>query len=337
MANNYDSEALTEMCNSIDLLEYASQTMEFKPHGNDSFAAHCLLHEDKTPSLFITPSRNLFYCQSCHVGGNLLNWLMTFEHLSFNDAVDKVGQLAGVDIAHLKQCDALKFYKKLARLQHGCESKEHQRIILDESELDNFSTELPQEWIDEGISPEVMKVFNIRIDNKVNRIIYPVYDNQFRLIGFKGRTRFENYKAMGIQKYMNYAKIGSTDFFEGMKEQYERIAELKKVIIFEGLKSVMKAYGWGYDYCLAAETSYLNDEQVKILIQMGIKDVTIAFDSDVPMQKIRECTEMLRRFANVFVIQDRRFIKDRLLGEKESPVDRGREVFETLLSERRKI
>ena len=182
-----------------------------------------------------------------------------------------------------------------------------------------------------------MKIFNIRIDNEANRIIYPVYDKEFRLIGFKGRTRYENYKAIGIQKYMNYTKIGTTDFFVGMKEQYEKINQLKKVIIFEGIKSVMKAYDWGYDYTLAAETSCLNDEQIKILIQMGIKDITIAFDSDVDIKKIRESTTMLRKFANVFILRDRRFIRDRLLGEKEAPVDRGREIFETLLAERRKL
>ena len=46
---------------------------------------------------------------------------------------------------------------------------------------------------------------------------------------------------------------------------------------------------------------------------------------------------ILRKFANVFVLRDRGFIRDRLLGEKEAPVDRGREIFETLLAERRKL
>ena len=99
----------------------------------------------------------------------------------------------------------------------------------------------------------------------------------------------------------------------------------------------MKAYGWGRDYSLSAETSYLNESQVKILIKLGIKDVTIAFDADVPMKKILDCTQLLRKFTNVYVIQDRRQKKDKLLGEKDSPVDRGKEIFEVLLSERRKI
>ena len=337
MANNYDSEALNEICSNIDLLEYASKSMNFEKRGADSYATHCCLHVDKTASLFITPSKNMFHCFSCGVGGNLINWLMTFENLSFNEAVEKVGKLAGIDIKNLKQCESLKIFKSIRRTTLGDSSKTITREILPETAIDKFSSEIPQEWVDESIKPDVMKTFNIRIDNEANRIVYPVYDKEFRLIGFKGRTRYENFKAMGIQKYMNYTKIGTTDFFIGMKEQYGKINQLKKVIIFEGIKSVMKAYGWGYDYSLAAETSCLNDEQIKILIQMGIKDVTIAFDSDVDIKKIRESTNMLRKFANVFVLRDRRFIRDRLLGEKEAPVDRGRGIFETLLAERRKL
>lgn len=337
MANNYDSEALTELCQQVDLLEYASESMDFDKRGFDSYATHCPRHEDKTPSLFITPSKNLFYCQSCHCGGNLLNWLMTFEDLSFNDAVEKVGKLVGTDIRHLKQCSSLKVFQSLKRTLVPQNEGKVSREILAQSELDKFKKEYPQEWIDEGINPAVMDVFNIRIDERANRIVYPVYDKNFNLIGFKGRTRYDNYKLLRIQKYMNYTKIGTVDFFVGMKEQYEKITAIKKVIIFEGIKSVMKAYDWGYDYCLAAETSCLNEDQVKILIQMGIKDVTIAFDSDVDFTKVLESTETLRKFTNVYIIADRKYIHNKLLGEKESPVDRGREIFETLLSERRKL
>lgn len=337
MADNYDSEALNELCQQVELLEYASESIDFEKRGSDSYAAHCCLHEDKTPSLFITPSRNLFYCQSCHCGGNLLNWLMTFEGLSFDDAADKVGRLAGVDIKNLKQCSSLKIFQSLKRSLVASEAEQVEREILDISEINKFKKEAPQEWIDEGIDPAVMDVFNIRIDDRANRIIYPVYDKNFNLIGFKGRTRYDNYKLLRIQKYMNYTKIGTTDFFVGMKEQYDKIVSCKKVIIFEGIKSVMKAYGWGYDYCLAVETSCLNEDQVKILIQMGIKDVTIAFDSDVELSKVLECTETLRKFTNVYIVADRKYVSNKLLGEKESPVDKGREVFETLLSERRKL
>lgn len=337
MKNNYDHDALIELCNQIDLLEYASESMDFEKRGSDEYATHCPLHIDNTPSLMITESKNLFYCHSCHIGGNLISWMMTFEGLSFQQAVDKIGSITGTDISKLKQCDALKFYKTMRDILQEQQIEKIDREILNDDAYDQFENEIPQEWIDEGISVDAMKKFNIRIDNKRNRIVYPVYDNRFHLIGFKGRTRYQNFKEIGIKKYMNYNKIGTTDYFAGMKENYERIIETGKVIIFEGIKSVMKAYGWGYDYALAAETSCLNDEQIRILIQMQVKEVTIAFDTDVTLKSIRNNTELLRKFTNVYMIKDRRAKRDRLLGEKEAPVDQGREVFETLLQERRKL
>lgn len=337
----YDNEILLDLCSKIDLLEYASNSMDFDARG-DSFATHCPLHIDKTPSLSITPSKNLFHCFSCGVGGNIINWMMTFEKLSFDEAVNKVSQLTGSDIKKLKQCDALAFYKSLKRtLEDETGShKEINRKILDKSSIGEFKDEPPEEWIKEGIDPAIMKKYQIRIDDNSNRIVYPVYDADFNLIGFKGRTRYQNYKAMKIKKYLNYQKIGTTDFFIGMRENKESIIAHNMAIIFEGIKSGMKVEAWGYDYWLASETSYLNDSQVKILIQLGIRDVIIAYDNDVPLKKIKDCTAKLRKFLNVYVILDRKNKKEKLLGDKEeklSPCDKGKEVWETLYKEKVKL
>ena len=110
---HYDSEALKEMCDQIDLLEYAKQSVDFTRRGRDTYAAHCPLHVDKTPSLFITPSRNAFYCQSCHQGGNILTWLIKMEHLSFKEAAEKICQLSGKDISKMQICESLRYYKSL--------------------------------------------------------------------------------------------------------------------------------------------------------------------------------------------------------------------------------
>lgn len=339
MANDYDSEALIELCSKVDLIEYASKNMDFEGRG-DSYATHCPRHVDKTPSLVITPSKNLFHCFSCGCGGNILNWLMTFENMSFNNAVEKVGSLAGVDVKNLKQCSALKVYKNISRLYKSDKKECIKRIILDVSEIEKYNDEIPDEWVEEGINSEIMKKYSIRIDHNANRIVYPVYDNDLNLIGFKGRTRFKNYKEMKIKKYQNYQKIGTTDFFIGMKENYENIKKQNEVIIFEGIKSGMKVEEWGYDYWLSSETGWLNDDQVLILIKLGIKNVVIAYDNDVALSKIRECTEKLRKFTNVYAVMDRRFLKDRLLGNSEdklSPCDKGKEVWEILYREKRRL
>lgn len=255
----YDSEALNELCSGIDLLEYASNSMDFVKRGADSFAAHCPLHIDETASLFITPSKNMFHCFSCGVSGNIINWLRTFEGLNFHEAVDKVSSLAGVNINHFKQCESLAYYKSVYKSLQKTQKKQEpvHRKILEPSYMNQFSNEIPQEWVDEGIHPDVMREFGVRIDKMSNRIVYPVYDNDLNLIGVKGRTRFKNYADLKIKKYQNYQSIGTTDYFAGMKENRESIIQSGSAIIFEGIKSVMKLRGWGWNTALAADVKVI--------------------------------------------------------------------------------
>ena len=179
-----------------------------------------------------------------------------------------------------------------------------------------------------AVSPTT--TYEIRIDRNSNRIVYPVYDNDFQLIGVKGRTRFKNYKALKLSKYMNYFPIGSVDYFTGMKQAKQSIIDSGSVIITEGLKSVMKIDGWGTHNVVSSETSTLNENQIALLIKMRLRNVIIAFDKDVGLDKIRKATKDLKHFCNVFAVFDRR----NLLDEKMSPCDKGRNVWESLLKER---
>ena len=333
-----DREKLRELEDKVDLLEYAQTSFDFRKGGDDAYFCHCPLHVDKTPSLKISKNRNVFHCFSCGKGGGLLSWLMNIEGLSFNDAVDKICRLAGEDVKNLKVSSAMKFYQDIKRSTDAALIVPNQieRKILPVSAIEKFSSDLPQEWIEEGISPEAMKKYQVRIDYDSNRIVYPVWDNQDRLIGFKGRTRFKDYKALKIQKYMNYTKLGTVDYFGGMKENRRNIEARGEAIIFEGVKSGYKAYSWGVDNWLSSETSALNKQQVIVLLQAGIKNVVIAWDNDVSWDKIVEKTKTLRNFANVYAIRD----TNGLLGKKEdkmSPVDKGREVWERLYAERKRI
>jgi len=328
-----DQDKLQELCSKVDLLEYAEKSVEFRQRGSGEFAAHCPRHEDKTPSLMITPEKGLFYCHSCHVGGNIINWIMTFEGLKWNDAVDKVANLAGIDIKNLKTCDALNYFKRIKRCQQSKIIFIEDREILPYSYYEQFSNELPQEWIEEGISPDILRKYDIRIDNGSNRIVYPVFDNNDNFIGVKGRTRFQNYHELGIKKYLNYQKIISTDYFMGMIQNRENIISADEAIIFEGIKSVMHVASWGINNGLAAETSHLNTAQVAILIQLKIKNVTIAFDKGVSLKEIKNCVELLCRFTNVYVVYD----KWNLLDDKDSPCDKGIDTWKTLYERRVKL
>lgn len=334
---NYDDETLQEINNNADLLAYVQQTLDLEQRGNDYFA-HCPLHRDDTPSLSFTPSKNSYYCFSCGVSGGMIGYLMDFEGMEFEDAIEKAAKLANIDMSKMCQSKTMNLLK---RWKIFWKSKENQEVyehpIIPMTSFEKFSKEKVPEWLEEGILQEVIDLFDIRIDHYGNRIVYPVYDIDGNLINIKGRTRYDNYKTLKIAKYMNYYKVGVMDYFQGLEKTLEYVKEQNEIIIFESIKSVMKAYGWGYKNCVSAEKHTLTPEQISLLVKLKV-NIVFAYDSDVSYNEgeVKENIDRLRKVTNVYVISD----KDLLLGgstTKNAPVDCGQDIWEELYFNKRKV
>lgn len=330
----YDDEMLQEINASVDLLEYVSQSIEMEKRGRDYFG-HCPLHVDNTPSFSITPSKNSYYCFSCGRSGGIIGYLMDYEHLRFDDAVDKAAKLGNMDLSKMCRSQTMTFLKKTKNLMREKEQVVHE--VLNANELNKYSHEDVTEWIDEGILQEVMDLFEVRINDRDNRIVYPVYDINGNLINIKGRTRYKNYKELRIPKYINYYPIGTMDYFQGLNITLPFIKDQNEMIIFESVKSVMKAYGWGYKNCASAEKHTITDEQLKLLVRLRV-NIVFAFDSDINYsdKDIKKTIDVLKRITNVYVIYDRKG----LLGGKDAknaPVDLSREIWEQLYFNKTKV
>ena len=331
----YSQDTLEEMAEQVDLVEYASRTVDFVRHSGNNHFAICPFHEEDTASLAVNDAENFFYCFGCHASGNIYKWIQLTEHVSFGQAVEKVAKMTGTNVQAIQISSSLKYFREMKREQDRERPIQVEREILPHDYMERFAHEIPQEWVDEGISAQVMERYGVCIDRNSNRICYPIYDNDDQLIGVKGRTRFKNFKDLMIPKYNNYTKIQTTDFFVGMKQNRNEIIKAGSVYIFEGLKSGMKLSTWGLgNNWLAAETSRLNKSQIKILLELHIPEVIVAFDRDVKFTQLKDNLSMLRRFCNVYVVRDRSGTRRLLPGDKDSPVDAGRTVWEQLVKER---
>lgn len=331
----YDDDMIKQISDNVDLLEYVSQSIDLTKRNKDYFG-RCPLHIDKTPSFSVTPSKNCFFCFGCGRGGGIIQYLTEYEGLSYDDSVNKAAQLAQVDISKMCRSETMTWLKNLKKTVKA-KKEVFEHIILPNNTLDTYLRQAPQEWIDEGISPEIMNLFGVRIDTMTNRIVYPVYDIKGNLINIKGRTRYNDYKAMGLVKYINYYKVGVMDYFQGLNICLPYIKQKNEVIIFESIKSVMKAFGWGYQNCVSAEKHTLTDEQIDLLISLHV-DVVFAYDSDVlyHQKDVKPDIDRLRKLTNVSLIID----KQGLLGgvsAKNAPVDKGLEIWKYLYDNRIKI
>lgn len=334
----YSQEALAEMASHVNLYDYAKQSVDFRKHINGIHYCECIFHHEKTPSLAFYEGQNRYYCFGCGAKGNIYNWLMKTEGLSFGKAVEKVASMTGTDPKNYVESESMSIYKELSRLSDNNYKKEDAtevRTILDfdKDYLQKFEKLYPQEWIDEGITKEAMDYYEVMVDEASNRIVYPVYDNDLNLIGVKGRTRYENFKELHLAKYMNYNKLGRIDYFAGIKQAEPYIKKSREVIVFEGIKSCMKCNVWGYKNTVAAETCEINPEQFNLLLRKGIATIVIAFDKGVTFGKIRKMCETYKSYFNIWVIMD----THSLLDDKMSPVDAGKDVWDQLYSQKIRI
>lgn len=330
----YDEDFLRSISEQVDLVDYIGQKTELEQKGKDYFC-RCSKHIDNTPSFSITPEKNSYYCFSCGRGGGIIQYLQDYEGLSFDEAVQKVCRLTNSDISTMCYSPTVKFLKSVRRMKTKSQPTRH--TILPECEYTKYLKGSITEWLEEGIRQREIDLFDIRIDGRRNRIVYPVRDIDGNLINIKGRTRFKNYKEMRLMKYINYFPIGTMDYIQGLDITLPYIKEKNEIVVFESLKSVMKCYGWGYKNVGSAEKHSLTMEQIRLLIRMKV-DVTFAYDSDVSYKSkdIVDTIRILKKFTNVYIIED----PDNLLGgidAKNSPADKGLQVFEKLYQNKRRV
>ncbi|MDC9583313.1 CHC2 zinc finger domain-containing protein, partial [Xenorhabdus sp. PR6a] len=70
------------------------QGRKLTPRGKD-MTVLCPFHQEKTPSMVITPAKNLYHCFGCDAGGSVLDWVMKTEGLSLRHAVERLRGVLG--------------------------------------------------------------------------------------------------------------------------------------------------------------------------------------------------------------------------------------------------
>ena len=329
----YDKHFIKELNSKINLYDYVSDKYELIKKGS-VYYAHCPLHIDNTPSLAVYKNNNSFHCFSCGISGGFIQWLYYIEKLKYDNAVARAMVVSGIN----HEADIFFESKRCFKMCRSYKQDVNdERTYLDESIYNKYHSCVPEEWLKEGISKSTMEVFEIKIDETSNRIVYPVRDIQGRLINIKGRTRFANYKDLKIPKYINYYKTNGVDYFQGMNITYTYIKTMREVIVFESLKSVMKCFDWGVKNTVSAEKHTLTKAQISVLIRLKV-DIVLAYDSDINYYRdaaVIKNINILKRFANVYVLYN-----PSLLGgadSKNSPADCGEEVFKEMYRHRIKI
>lgn len=328
---------VSDIIDAIDAVEYISQYCELEQRGREWWGLSPF-KDEKTPSFSLDPETKYYYDFAAGVGGNLIDFVMRYRGVTVRKAVAILRDYAGLEgeVVNLQHLPATKVAKKFR------ESQKKEAVVhnasLPEDFMDRFEfrRDKLQIWADEGISFDTMRRFGVRYDSLDNRIVYPIRDYEGRLISVCGRTCDPDFKEKKLRKYTYLNSLGgSLNTIYGVSEHMDSILEKKELILFEGAKSVMLASEWGIENCGAVLTSHLSQHQLKYLIPLAsFHDVRIVFALDAEVDILKDANiQKLRSYASVEWVRNR----DNVLDPKDSPTDKGKEVFLSLYEQRQKL
>lgn len=328
---------VSEIIASVDLLEYAEEEcgleLEFK---NGEYWGLSPFKTEKTPSFSINHELQTFYDFSSGKGGNIISFIRAIKNCDLNEAIEELKRYAGIctDGGYSR----LPITAKVARRYKPREFAKKKVVtppqVLPDGYMEIYedNTEKLSEWLEEGMSLEVLKKYQVKYDSFSNRLVFPIRNYTGQIVNICGRTLDKDFKKHNVRKYTYFKKWGGEmNVLFGYSENKKSILDKREVIIFEGSKSVFIARTWGYENCCALLTSHLSDGQFNFLIKLGI-NVVFALDEDVDITKDKNI-QRLKRYVSVQYVKNTK----KLLKEKMAPVDAGKEVWEKLYKERRSL
>jgi len=355
----FSTDLLEEIRNRCDIVDIISEYVHLKPAGK-GFKGLCPFHEEKTPSFMVSPEKQLFHCFGCGEGGNVFNFLMKYEKLSFFEAVKMLAQKSGVplpvdeekeDILHKKKERLYKLNNLVANYYRECLFRTNQgkKIInyLKKRGINDTSVEkyklgyAPPGWDaltnflkKKGYSyEELIKAGLIKksktegkyIDYFRDRIIFPIFNLSGRVIGFGGRVLDDS-----LPKYINSPETlvynkGSNLY--SLNFAREDIRKKNYIIIVEGYTDVLITQQYEFNNIAASLGTALTTKQID-LIKRFTDTVLIAYDADSAgnMATLRSLDLLVKAGLEVKVI-------DLPLGYDPADflIKKGRETFQNLI------
>lgn len=347
------SEEINLIRKEADIVDVIGSYINLVPKGKNYFGV-CPFHNDHSPSLSVSPDKQIYRCFTCTASGNVFTFVQNYENISFVEAVKKVADKIG----HHLDVDT-----KQTRVNH----KYYEMMDLSNKIfINNMNSSLGKEAKDylineRKLTEDIIKEFNIGLalkDNKLNkvltskgysekeildmslgvksdnelidmfrnRITFPITSDKGEIIAYSARI-FHNEDA---SKYINSKesiifKKGSI-FYNYDKCRLEAL-KTKSVIIVEGQMDAIRVYSSGIKNVIATMGTALTSEHIKLLKRLNSK-VILMMDNDDAGEKstLSNGEALIKEGIEVSVV--------RLSGEKDPDsyiIKNGVESFTNLI------
>ena len=356
----FPKEYLEEIKQRIKVSDIVGASVQLKRRGRE-FVGLSPFSKEKTPSFTINDEKGFYHCFSSGEHGNIFDFLVKVEKLNFGDAVRKLAAKAGMPTFKFtkenievenkrKKYDeiltiSLQHYQKNFSENDSVKKYAHGRGLTQEI-LSTFKIGYSGEY---GLNVSLFSGFNQKeliesgvffhdeknnklIDRFKNRLIFPIFDYNNKVIGFGGRALSQNYLA----KYINSPE---TEFFKkgfnlyNLNNAKNENKQSGIVFVVEGYMDAISLYQAGFKNVVATLGTAMTESHLN-LVWRYFNDPVVCFDGDRSGQnaahKISEklIAYMKPNYSLSFLILPNGFDPDSFVRKN------GRNNFESLLDQK---
>ncbi len=312
------SAAVEQVRAANDIVEVIGARLPLKRAGAN-FVALCPFHKEKTPSFNVSPTRQSFHCFGCHKGGDVFTFVQEYENVDFPEALRRLAERVGIVLEstsdsgqtqtrHLKE-QLLQIHEQLAQRWHTIllqdSAAQIARDYLARRKVVHEAVKLfrmgyaPDQW-DDTVNWAKAKHFDLAAveqsgliirkegenrfyDRFRGRLMFPICDDQGKVIGFSGRILAEDVKAA---KYVNSPEtpiFAKRKVFFGLDKSKRAILDAQFAVVCEGQLDLITCYMAGVKNIVAPQGTAFTADHARLLKRF-VNEVVLCFDSDVAGQ-----------------------------------------------------
>ena len=257
---------------------------DFNYQSQDQIRFKSICHNSNSYKLYYFISTNSFYCFREGKAFDTISLVQHVKHIDFNQAVSYICSVLHLQVDQIEENEQLDNWAELRRFLPNAEPEPDKLLTYDKSVLSLFDHLYPQEWLDYGISADILDKFGIGWYARQACISIPVVFNG-QLVGVRGRYTREQDVAKGKYRPIctldgTILKFPSSACLYGYDQNKAAIEKSRQVVLFESEKSVLKAPSYNLYNSLAVFGSNISKQHIQLLLELGVNDVVLCMDSD---------------------------------------------------------
>src|ERR1019366_7380042 len=314
MAGTLSPATLERIRAASDIVDVVGSYLPLKRAGAN-FVALCPFHKEKTPSFNVNPHKQIFHCFGCHKGGDVFTFVKEYENIGFVDAVRRLAERAKIPLEfdqtpgeqqsrHIKD-QLLQIHEKITQRWQNCLASEaagqfaqdylKKRGVSDEAVKLFRLGAAPETW-DDTVNWAKSKNYELPLVEKAGliirkeetgnyydrfrgRLMFPICDEQGKVIGFSGRVLSGDEKTA---KYVNSPEtpiFTKSKVFFGLDKSKRAVLDAGYAIVCEGQLDLIACFIAGVQNVVAPQGTAFTADHARILKRYA-EEVVLCFDSD---------------------------------------------------------